>query len=263
MVDGLKRFFCKFYVAIVMIFMYAPILVLIVLSFNSKKTYASWGGFSLKWYADMFRSTRIMNAFGNTIALALISAVVATLIGLVACIGIDAMNKRQYSLVMTVTNIPMLNADIVTGIAMMLFFMSFMKLNFTSVLLAHITFNIPYVILNIMPRFNQIDVSTYEAARDLGGGPVYSFFKVILPEIIPGMLAGFFMAVTMSMDDFVITFFTKGAGFDNLSTMVYAEKRRGIEPSMYALSTVIFIITVLLLVSVNVLTAPKKNKREV
>ncbi len=251
----LKRFICRFYVAIIMIFLYAPILVLVVSSFNNSISRVVWDGFTLKWYSEMFRSTLIKDSLNNTIILAFVSALVSTILGLLASIGIDAMHKREYSFVMAITNIPMLNADIVTGIAMMLFIIRFMPLGFNSILLAHITFNIPYVILNIMPRFNQMDVSIFEAARDLGAGPVYSFFKVILPELIPGIIAGFFMALTMSMDDFVITYFTKGAGVNTLSTMIYAQLRKGIQPTMYALSTVIFFVTLILLIIVNVLSA--------
>ncbi|MGN0326296.1 MAG: ABC transporter permease [Lachnospiraceae bacterium] len=258
----MKKFICKFYLAIIMIFLYAPILVLIVSSFNNSKSRVVWGGFTLKWYAEIFSTSVVRTALQNTVVLALGSAFIATLIALIACIGIDAMRRKEYSIVMAVTNIPMLNADIVTGIAMMLLLIRFMPLGFSSIMLAHITFNIPYVILSILPRFNQLDVSIYEAARDLGAGPVYSFFKVVLPELVPGIISGFFMAVTMSMDDFVITYFTKGAGINTLSTMIYSQIRKGIQPSMYALSTVIFLLTVLVLIIVNVVTAPPKKQHQ-
>ena len=255
----MKNFICKFYLAIIMIFLYAPILVLVVLSFNDSKSRVVWGGFTLDWYRDIFRTSVVSNALQNTIVLALGSAFFATIIALLACIGIDAMRRREYSVVMAVTNIPMLNADIVTGIAMMLLLIRFMPLGFSSIMLAHITFNIPYVILSILPRFNQLDVSINEAARDLGAGPVYSFFKVVLPELMPGIISGFFMAVTMSMDDFVITYFTKGPGVNTLSTMIYAQIRKGIQPTMYALSTIIFLITVVFLILANILSAPPKK----
>ncbi len=255
-----KNFLCKSYIGIIMFFLYAPILVLIVSSFNDSISRVVWGGFTLDWYAEIFTSSNVMKALKNTLILAFGSAFFATILGLLACIGIDAMRKKEYSLVMSITNIPMLNADIVTGIAMMLLLIKFMPLGFASIMLAHITFNIPYVILSIMPRFNQLDISTYEAARDLGAGPVHSFFKVILPEIVPGIISGFFMAVTMSMDDFVITYFTKGAGVNTLSTMIYAQLKKGIRPELYALSTVIFLFTLIILIAVNIITAPKKAK---
>lgn len=254
-----KDFFCKFYLAIIMAFLYAPILVLIISSFNASKSRVVWGGFTLEWYQEMFSTSVVSKALENTVILALGSAFFATIIGLLACIGIDAMRRKEYAVVMAVTNIPMLNADIVTGIAMMLLLIRFMPLGFSSIMLAHITFNIPYVILSILPRFNQLDVSIYEAARDLGAGPVYSFFKVVLPELVPGIVSGFFMAVTMSMDDFVITYFTKGAGVNTLSTMIYAQIKRGIQPTMYALSTMIFLITIVVLILANVITAPSKK----
>lgn len=256
-----KNFLCKSYVGIILFFLYAPIMVLIVSSFNNSKSRVVWGGFTLNWYAEIFSSTTIMTSLRNTLILAFGSAFIATVIGLLACIGIDAMRKKEYSLVMSITNIPMLNADIVTGIAMMLLIIKFMPLGFGSIMLAHITFNIPYVILSILPRFNQLDVSTFEAARDLGAGPVYAFFKVVLPEIIPGIISGFLMAVTMSMDDFVITYFTKGAGVNTLSTMIYAQLKKGIKPELYALSTVIFLFTLAILIAVNVITAPKKPQK--
>lgn len=256
-----KNFFCKFYLAIIMIFLYAPILVLIVSSFNNSKSRVVWGGFTLQWYQEMMGSSLVRGALENTLLLALGSAFISTIIALLACIGIDAMRRKEYAIVMAATNLPMLNADIVTGIAMMLLIIRFMPLGFSSILLAHITFNIPYVILSILPRFHQLDVSIYEAARDLGAGPVYSFFKVILPELLPGIVSGFFMAVTMSMDDFVITYFTKGAGVNTLSTMIYAQIKKGIQPTMYALSTVIFLVTVCILIAVNIMTLPPKKKR--
>ena len=161
------------------------------------------------------------------------------------------MKKRSYSLTLGVGNIPMLNADIVTGIALMLWFSRFTDLGYVSILLAHVTFNIPYVVLSILPKLQQMDVSVYEAARDLGAGSVSAFFRVVLPNIFPAVISGFFMAVTMSMDDFVVTYFTKGAGINTLSTMIYGELKRGIKPEMYALSTLIFAVVLAILLLVN------------
>ena len=179
---------------------------------------------------------------------------------MLAALGINAMRQRNYQIMMAATNIPMLNADIVTGIALMLWFVHFLELGFGSVLLAHITFNIPYVILSVMPKIRQMNLSIYEAARDLGANAVYAFFKIILPQLAGGIAAGFFMAFTMSMDDFVITYFTKGPGINTLSTMIYGEIRKGIKPEMYALSTIIFVVIFIILLIVNF--APQKNNKK-
>lgn len=258
-----KKTLNSIYVALILIFMYAPIGVLIVLSFNNSKSRVVWGGFTMKWYGRMFQSASIMSAFGTTMAITLLSALIATVIGLMASLGIDAMRKKQYQMMMFFTNIPLVNADIVTGIALMLWFIKFMDLGFSSVLIAHVTFNIPYVILCILPKLSQMDASLYEAARDLGANPLTAFFKIVLPGIMPGVLAGFFMAITMSMDDFVITYFTKGAGVNTLSTMIYGEIRKGIKPEMYALSTVLFFMILVLLVLMNIAQGygEKKDKK--
>ena len=195
----------------------------------------------------------------TTILLALLSSVIATLIGVTGAIGISAMRRHNFRVTMAFTNIPMLNADIVTGIALMLWFVRFMPLGFSSVLIAHITFNIPYVILSVMPKIQQMNISTYEASRDLGAGAVYGFFRVMLPQLTGGIISGFFMAFTMSMDDFVITYFTKGAGVNTLSTMIYGEIRKGIKPEMYALSTLIFVVVLVILLLVNFV--PEKRKK--
>lgn len=250
----------RIYIGLILIFLYAPIAVLIVLSFNNSKSRVVWGGFTLDWYKNLFTNEIIISAFGTTILLALLSAFIATIIGLLASLGINQMRRRQTQIMMFFTNIPLVNADIVTGIALMLWFIRFLPLGFTSVLLAHITFNIPYVILCILPKLKQVDVSQYEAARDLGASSQKAFFQIVFPSILPGIISGFFMAVTLSMDDFVITYFTKGAGVNTLSTMIYGEIRKGIKPEMYALSTVMFFIILLLLLAVNFLPGRKKNK---
>ncbi|SCW61303.1 spermidine/putrescine transport system permease protein [Ruminococcaceae bacterium YRB3002] len=247
MVRKLKKALSGIYVTLIGILLYAPILVLIILSFNDSRSRVTWGGFTLDWYARLFANSQIMDALWTTVLLALGSAVISVLIGVPGAIGIHAMSRRGYRAFMLLTNIPMLNADIVTGIALMLWFVHFLPLGFGSVLLAHITFNIPYVILSVMPRLQTMNISVYEATRDLGAGPVYSFFKVLLPQMAGGILSGFFMAFTMSMDDFVITYFTKGAGINTLSTMIYGQIRKGIKPELYALSTLIFIIVLIIL----------------
>lgn len=246
-----------------MILLYAPIATLIVLSFNSSKTRSKWGGFSTKWYVSLFQNEEIMNALYTTLIIALLSALVATLIGTAAAIGMQALHNRFRTVMMAITNIPMLNADIVTGISLMLLFIACraffprFSFGFTTVLLAHITFNIPYVILSVLPKLKQTNKYTYEAALDLGASPIYAFFKVVLPDIFPGVCSGFLLAFTMSLDDFVITHFTTGAGVHTLSTKIYSEVRKGIKPEMYALSTLLFVTVLFLLIVVN--STPQEN----
>lgn len=247
-----KEFFENFYLVLVLIFLYAPIAVMMVLSFNSSKSRSQWGGFTFQWYSQMFESSAIMDALYNTLLIAFLSALIATILGTAAAIGVNSMKKLPKTIFMGLNNIPMLNSDIVTGISLMLMFIAFgVSLGFKTILLAHITFNVPYVMLSVLPKLKQTSKYTYEAAMDLGAGPVEAFFKVVFPDILPGVLSGFLMAFTMSLDDFIITHFTRGAGINTLSTLIYSEVRRGIKPSMYALSTVIFVTVLLLLLITN------------
>lgn len=259
--QNFKQIWQDFYLVIIMVFLYAPIATMMVLSFNSSKSRTQWGGFTLQWYTQMFASRNIMDALQNTLIIAFLSALIATLIGTAASIAINSMKSLPRTILMGITNIPMLNADIVTGISLMLAFIAFgISLGFETVLIAHITFNIPYVILSVMPKLKQTSRSTYEAAVDLGAGPVYAFFKVVFPDILPGVLSGFLLAFTMSLDDFIITHFTRGAGVNTLSTLIYSEVRRGIKPSMYALSTVIFLAVLVLLIISNF--APRRKQAD-
>lgn len=252
----------RIYLALILILLYAPIITLIVLSFNDSKTRSKWGGFTGKWYLSLFENPDIMNALYTTLIIALLSALIATLIGTAASLGIQAMKPKMRTLFLGITNIPMLNADIVTGISLMLLFVAFrFTLGFSTVLLAHITFNIPYVILSVMPKLKQTKKSTYEAALDLGASPIYAFVKVVLPDILPGIISGFLLAFTMSLDDFVITHFTKGPGIDTLSTKIYSEVRKGIKPEMYALSTIMFLTVLVLLFLINFTPESKKSNR--
>lgn len=242
----------KLYVAVIVLLLYAPIATLVVLSFNSTKTRARWAGFTLKWYRSLFANREIMSALYTTLSIALFSAVCATLIGTAAAVGMRAMRPKMRAFFTGVTNIPMLNADIVTGISLMLLFIGTrITLGYHTILLAHITFNIPFVILSVLPKLAQTNRNTYEAALDLGASPAYAFYKVVLPDILPGILSGFLLSFTMSLDDFVITHFTKGPGVDTLSTKIYSEVRKGIKPEMYALSTILFAVILLLLFLVN------------
>ena len=257
----MKRFFQNFYLVLIMIFLYAPILIMMGLSFNASKSRSQWGGFTLRWYLEMFQDAAIMEALYNTLLIAFVSALAASVIGTAAALGINSMKQLPKTLVMGVNNIPMLNSDIVTGISLMLAFIAFgISLGFQTILLAHISFNVPYVILSVMPKLKQTDKSTYEAAMDLGAGPVQAFFKVVFPDILPGVLSGFLLAFTMSLDDFIITHFTRGAGINTLSTLIYSEVRRGIKPSMYALSSIIF-ATVLALLLITNFSPERPGKR--
>ncbi len=256
----IAKFSKKLYTTIIFIFLYAPIVTLMVLSFNASKTRAKWGGFTFKWYKNLFENEIILQALWNTLAIAFLSATIATVIGTIACISMQAMKRSSRAILMGITNIPMLNAEIVTGISLMLLFISIkVPFGFATILLAHITFNIPYVILSVMPRVKQLNPSTYEAALDLGASHSKAFFKVVFPDILPGILSGFLMAFTMSLDDFIITHFTKGPGIDTLSTKIYTEVKKGIKPEMYALSTIIFVVVLILLFIVNRSPKEKKN----
>lgn len=255
-----KKCASRLYMGLIFLFLYLPIFVLIILSFNNSKSRVTWGGFTLDWYVRCFQSETIMSAFTTTLQITLISAIVSTIIGTLAAIGISAMKKRNQTIYLGATNIPLLNADIVTGISMMLLFVKFVDLGFVTVLIAHITVNIPYVILNVLPKLKQANRFTYEAALDLGASPLYAFYKVTWPEIRSGVFSGFLMAVTMSLDDFSITYFTKGAGVNTLSTMLYTELRKGIKPELYALSTILFFTVLLLLVAANM--NPEKSTKK-
>ncbi len=248
----MRSFAKKVYLFLILLLLYAPIITLVVLSFNASKTRAKWGGFTLKWYGSMFHNNAIMSALYTTLLLAILSALIATLIGMAAAIAMNSMRQRFRMYFTAVTNIPMLNADIVTGISLMLLFLAFdATFGFRTVLLSHITFNIPYVILSVLPKLKQTNRSVYEAALDLGATPVYAFYKVILPDILPGIISGFFLSFTMSLDDFIITHFSKGPGLDTLSTKIYTEVKKGIKPEMYALSTLMFLTVLILIVAVN------------
>lgn len=255
----IKKFLERFYIGIILLFLYAPIFILIILSFNKSKSRSKWGGFTLHWYKELFQNESIINALYTTLIIAFLSALIATIIGTTACIAMNRMKKTPRTILLGITNIPMLNADIVTGISLMLIFVALnFTLGFSSVLIAHITFNIPYVILSVMPRLRQVNPSTYEAALDLGASPFYAFIKVILPDIFPGVISGFLLAFTMSLDDFVITHFTKGPEINTLSTKIYTEVRKGIKPEIYALSTLLFVSVILLLIFINRRSADKK-----
>ncbi len=261
-------FIKKFYLSIIFLFLYAPIIVLMLFSFNESKSRANFTGFTFDWYISLFNNRSIMNALYITLAVALLSSFIATIIGTIAALSINNYNKFYKKVIMSVTNIPIVNPDIVTGASLMILFIFAFniigngRLGFSTLLFAHITFNIPFVILSVLPRLNQIDNNLFEAALDLGATPFTAFFKVLLPEIMPGIITGFLLAFTMSIDDFVISFFTSGQGINNLSTLIYSMSKKGINPEINALSTLMFIVVLVMLYIINLRTSKMKNKEE-
>lgn len=252
----LEAFIKRFYLLIIFIFLYAPIVTLMIFSFNDSKSMGKWKGFTLKWYGQLFQNDRIMEALKYTLIIAVIAAVTATIIGTFAAIGIHRMKGFKKKALLNINYLPVLNPDIVTGISLMSLFIFIkpilnIEFGFITMLLAHITFNIPYVILSVLPKLKQLPHNITEAALDLGATPGYAMRKIILPQIKPAIFAGFLMAFTMSIDDFVISFFTTGPGVTNLSIEIYSMARKGINPSINALSTLMFIIVLILLLIVN------------
>ena len=259
----------KFYLALVFIFLYAPMIVMMVFSFNGTESTYIFEGFSLQWYEKLFHDKVTMDALKNTVVLAVVSATIATVMGTLAAVGINAMkNKHIKSSVMTVTNIPMMNPEIVTGISMMLLFVfagaMFNKrdvLGFWTILIAHVTFQLPYVILSVLPKLRQADNRIYEAAQDLGCPPIQAFFKVVFPAILPGIISGARMAFTLSLDDFIISYFTNGPDFQPLPIHIFSMTKKRVKPDMYALSTLIFGAMFVLLILMNVAQSRSDKKQ--
>lgn len=237
----------KGYLWLIGIFMYAPILVLIAQSFNASRYRGQWTGFTFDWYVALVENEDILNAFLNTLSIGIISAAVATVLGLVTAIGMRRLNAQGRILLRGLSNIPLLNADIVTGISLMLLFLGLgLRLGYDTILLAHIVIDLPYAMLCILPQVLSMDRVCYEAALDLGASPLRAFRQVILPELRPSIMAAFLLSFAMSADDFIVTYFTKGAGVDTLTTEIYAELKLGIHPEMYALSTLFFVGVIIL-----------------
>ena len=248
----MSKFLKRLYLILILLFLYVPIVVLIVESFNAGVSRAKWEGFSLRWYNDLFNSPAIINALYVTVSIALLAAFFATILGTLAAIGIHAMQKRPQGIMMTLTNIPMTMPDIVTAISLMLLFI-FTRIHrgYFTMLLAHITFNIPYVILSVMPKLKQMNKFSYEAALDLGATPGYALRKVVIPYLMPGVITGALLSFTLSLDDFTISYFTTSPLVQNLSTLIYSEARKGIKPTMNALSALMFVALLVLLLLVN------------
>lgn len=260
----LVRFIKRFYIAIVLIFMYLPIASLIVFSFNGSRNPAVWTGFSMHWYEELFHDPAIAEALWVTISIAIMAAFTAAFIGTLAAIGMDGLNAKARNTMLNFTYIPLVNADIVTGISLLLLFI-FLRIprGYWTMLLAHITFDIPYVIFSVLPKLRQMDRSTYEAALDMGAKPSYALRKVILPQIMPGVVTGFTLAFTMSFDDFMISFFTAQGTTQNLSTYIYSMARVGINPTINALSAIMFIVVITLLLVMNIRAMRKTPEHQV
>lgn len=258
----------KIYTFLVFFFLYAPILVMILFSFNSSSSTSVFSGFSLDWYKALLEDEATLRSLYNTVILAVCSSVIATVLGTAAAVGIDKFKKGPVrSGVMAVTNIPMMNPEIVTGISMMLLFVFVGKLvsddavlGFGTMLIAHVTFNLPYVILTVLPKLRQTDRNLAEAAQDLGCKPTMAFFKVVLPSIMPGIITGMIMAFTLSLDDFIISYFTSGPGFQTLPIAIFSMTKKRVKPDMYALSALIFVSILLLLILYNAAQSKSENK---
>jgi len=250
----------RVYTAIIFLFLFAPIAILIVFSFNGAKSLSVMDGTSLHWYAELFKDAETLNSVKNTLILAVSAAVISTVMGTAAAVGINKLRSRAFRAALdTTTNIPMINPDIITGISMMLMFVFVGRLfgmatslSFWTMLLAHITFCLPYVILQVLPKLRQMDPSLPEAAMDLGCTPLKAFLRVEVPEIMPGVITGFIMAFTLSLDDFVISYFTQGNGFQTLPIRIYNMTKKTVTPKMYALATIIFFVILALLLLTNV-----------
>lgn len=247
-----KKITSNIYLTIVFIFLYAPIFALVLFSFNDSKSMARWEGFTFKWYKELLNNNAILSALKTTILVAVVAAIIATIVGTISAIGINKMTGAKKAILLNINYLPVLNPDIVTAIGLMTLFIFFqLKLGLLTMILAHITFDIPYVVLSVLPKLRQLPDNIEEAAMDLGATPMYTLRKIILPQIKPGIISGFLMAFTMSIDDFVISFFNTGSGVSNLSIEVYSMARRGIKPEINALSTIMFIAVLILLFLAN------------
>ncbi len=257
-----RNIFSNSFVSLILGFLYAPITILIIYSFNQSKSRSLWKGFTLDWYIKLFQNQIIIKSLINTFIIAIVASVIATIIGTAAAIGVNSMNKILKSSIMSVTYIPIINPEIVTGVSLMLLF-SFFKLEFgfSTLILAHITFNVPYVILNVLPKVRQVDKYLYDAAMDLGCNPLLAFFKVIMPEIMPGIIAGFLMSLTFSIDDFVISYFTSGPTSQTLPIVIFSMTRRKVSPEINALSTIIFVGILAILLVTNLTNKKTKDKK--
>ena len=246
------RIFRAVWMALVLLFLYAPIAVMIALSFNASVSRSQWTGFTLNWYVQLFHDPTILGALKTTLEVAVIATVVSTVIGTLGAIGMHAMSAGLANMLINVSYLPMTTPDIVTGVSLMLMFLfAKVPLGKWTMIMAHIAFDIPYVLFSVMPKLRQMNPNLYEAALDLGCHPVKALYKVIIPEITPGIFTGALLAFTMSLDDFVISYFTSSDMYPNLSRIVYSSTKLGVKPTMYALSTLMFATILILLVAIN------------
>ncbi len=247
----------KIYLGLIFLFLYVPIAVMIIMSFNAGKNVTVWKGFSFKWYGELFKSQELMNALGSTLLVAVLASILATILGTAAAIGINNFRGKSRAVIQNVSNLPIISPDIVMGVSLMLLF-SFVgvllnfEMGFGTVLISHVCFCVPFVVLNVMPRLRRMDQSIYDAALDLGCNQWQAFYKVVIHELMPGILSGLLMSFTCSMDDVVITHFTRGAKFNNLSTKIFEMLRKQVRPTVNALSALLFMAIIVILVLINV-----------
>jgi len=263
----MRKTLSRLYLTVVLIFLYVPILVLVVYSFNESKSRAGWAGFSLVWYRKLFNNEQIISALINTVIIAFVSSILATAIGTLAAIGINRMKKLPKTTVMNITYIPIINPEIITGVSLMLLFRIFtdyfnFQMGFLSLIIAHITFNIPYVIYSVIPKLRQMNPFLIEAAQDLGCNERQAFFKVVIPEIIPGVLSGFLLVLTYSIDDFVVSYFTSGTKIETLPITIAAMTRKRVSPEINALSAIIFTVVLIVLLIKNFLNNKKIKEQK-
>ena len=248
----------KLYLALVLFFLYAPIAVLIIFSFNANRLGTTWGGFSLQWYAEIFRDRSIVRAIQNTFIIGIIASSASTIIGTLAAVSVNNMKKGTRKIVLSISSLPVATPDIVIGVSLMILYVTFFSLvgfggrfGFGTLLISHIAFCIPYVILTVLPRFKYMNGNLYEAALDLGAGPFRAFISAVVPQLMPGIVTGFLLAFTMSIDDFMVSFFTTGSGVNNISLVVFSMARRGVNPTINALSTLMFVVVMAFLIIIN------------
>ena len=262
---SISTFLSKFYVYILLLVMYAPLLLLIIFSFTDTKIIGNWDGFSLKLYGDLFKDAEIMEAFKNTFVVAISSAVVSTILGTMGAIGIFYSSKRSKAIMESIGNIPVINAEIVTALSLtILFVMAGVTFNFITLLVGHVVLTIPFVVLSVRPKLMQMDPNIYEAALDLGATPKRALRTIVLPQIMSGIVSGFILSITLSLDDYIITAFTRDTAFQTLSTYVYGvtSKKGTLPPSLRALTTIITLIALLILIIVNIQSSGEKKNNE-
>lgn len=254
-----KKYFARGYAFLVYLFLYLPIFLMIIYSFNDSRYGGSWNGFTLRWYGDLLRDRSIMDSLYTTLIVAITASVVATIIGTVSAVAIHNMRPKSKTIMSSLSYIPMVNPDIVIGISLLSLFVLFnMRLGYVTLILAHITFNIPYVIFAVLPKLQQLNPNIEEAAMDLGATPIQAFFKVVLPELMPGIVTGLLLAFTLSIDDFIVSFFTTGSGVSTLSIRIYSMTKRGVSPMINALSSILFVSVLFLMLVLQL----RDNKEE-